>query len=271
MDFLDDAPLGVPEDERGSARSPRSSFLSRAPACGLPWSEVAVRLVTLVRTYPRIVLRPKLWRLVVAQLGGRRVRSALRGASTGASASLRAMDNACADCSFVRSTHKPLKVSFFGHFGTPNTGNESTLLAILSRLRALSPESEFRCICYQPRSCRRERRDRSGSDHDQGCQDLGSRRSLGQTGADGVRRGGRRASAVRPRVQEAQGNRHADRPGDGAGDRRVRPFCLGPIQPVQVGADGKAASLQSAVRQRRGGPDRPRRRANPRQGGLVSG
>lgn len=52
---------------------------------------------------------------------------------------------------FVRSTHKPLKVSFFGHFGSANSGNESTLLTILSRLRALSPpESEFRCICTNP-------------------------------------------------------------------------------------------------------------------------
>jgi len=47
-------------------------------------------------------------------------------------------------------TRKPLKVSFFGHFGTPNPGNEGTLLAIVSRLRALSPDSEFRCICCYP-------------------------------------------------------------------------------------------------------------------------
>jgi polysaccharide pyruvyl transferase WcaK-like protein len=44
----------------------------------------------------------------------------------------------------------PLKVSFFGHFGSVNSGNESTLLAIHSRLRALFPESEFRCICTNP-------------------------------------------------------------------------------------------------------------------------
>jgi polysaccharide pyruvyl transferase WcaK-like protein len=50
----------------------------------------------------------------------------------------------------VRSTHKPLRVSFFGHFGSSNSGNESTLLAILSRLRALYPESEFGCICTHP-------------------------------------------------------------------------------------------------------------------------
>lgn len=47
-------------------------------------------------------------------------------------------------------TDSPLKVSFFGHFGSSNSGNESTLLAILARLRALSPESEFSCICTNP-------------------------------------------------------------------------------------------------------------------------
>jgi polysaccharide pyruvyl transferase WcaK-like protein len=41
-------------------------------------------------------------------------------------------------------------VSFFGHFGSGNLGNESTLVAILSRLRAVAPDSEFRCICLQP-------------------------------------------------------------------------------------------------------------------------
>jgi polysaccharide pyruvyl transferase WcaK-like protein len=50
----------------------------------------------------------------------------------------------------AQSGHKPLKVSFFGHFGSSNSGNESTLLSILARLRALSPESEFRCICTNP-------------------------------------------------------------------------------------------------------------------------
>jgi polysaccharide pyruvyl transferase WcaK-like protein len=50
----------------------------------------------------------------------------------------------------MRSTSKRLKVSFFGHFGSTNSGNESTLLAILSRLRALYPDSEFRCICTNP-------------------------------------------------------------------------------------------------------------------------
>ena len=50
----------------------------------------------------------------------------------------------------MQSTRKPVKVSFFGHFGSPNSGNESTLLAALSRLRSLYPESEFQCICTSP-------------------------------------------------------------------------------------------------------------------------
>jgi polysaccharide pyruvyl transferase WcaK-like protein len=54
------------------------------------------------------------------------------------------------DLAMLRSTYKPLKVSFYGHFGSANSGNESTLLAILSRLRSLSPESEFLCICTNP-------------------------------------------------------------------------------------------------------------------------
>jgi polysaccharide pyruvyl transferase WcaK-like protein len=43
-----------------------------------------------------------------------------------------------------------MKISFFGHFGTRNTGNESTLLAVHSRLRELAPDSEFACICSHP-------------------------------------------------------------------------------------------------------------------------
>jgi polysaccharide pyruvyl transferase WcaK-like protein len=45
---------------------------------------------------------------------------------------------------------KPLKVGFFGHFGSSNSGNESTLLVILARLRSVSPESELWCICTNP-------------------------------------------------------------------------------------------------------------------------
>lgn len=43
-----------------------------------------------------------------------------------------------------------MRVAFFGHFGSSNSGNESTLIAILSRLRARYPESTFSCICLNP-------------------------------------------------------------------------------------------------------------------------
>ena len=42
------------------------------------------------------------------------------------------------------------KISFFGHFGTPNSGNEGTLVAILARLRVLYPDREFSCVCSYP-------------------------------------------------------------------------------------------------------------------------
>ena len=45
-----------------------------------------------------------------------------------------------------------MRIDFFGHFGSLNTGNESTLLAVLWRLRELSPDSSFRCICTNPRA-----------------------------------------------------------------------------------------------------------------------
>ena len=45
-----------------------------------------------------------------------------------------------------------VKISFFGHFGTLNTGNESTLIATLTRLRSLYPDAEFCCICTGPQS-----------------------------------------------------------------------------------------------------------------------
>jgi polysaccharide pyruvyl transferase WcaK-like protein len=49
-----------------------------------------------------------------------------------------------------RSLPSPVKVAFFGHFGSSNSGNESTLLAILTRLRLLFPTSGFSCICLNP-------------------------------------------------------------------------------------------------------------------------
>ena len=48
------------------------------------------------------------------------------------------------------SSRKPKRIGFFGHFGTLNSGNESTLLAILARLRRTYPDGQFLCICTNP-------------------------------------------------------------------------------------------------------------------------
>jgi glycosyltransferase involved in cell wall biosynthesis len=80
-DFLDNARMepGTTNQLRSLARL--QLLIDNANA-GLPFSEVASGLADVVRAHPRIVLRSALWRLVAAQLGGRRVRSALRAAST---------------------------------------------------------------------------------------------------------------------------------------------------------------------------------------------
>lgn len=45
---------------------------------------------------------------------------------------------------------KRKKICFFGHFGSPNFGNESSLLAILFHLRRLLPEAKVVCACTSP-------------------------------------------------------------------------------------------------------------------------
>jgi polysaccharide pyruvyl transferase WcaK-like protein len=52
----------------------------------------------------------------------------------------------------LESMPKKRKISFFGHFGSNNFGNEGTLEAILWNLRRLLPEAEFTCICTDPAS-----------------------------------------------------------------------------------------------------------------------
>lgn len=79
MDFLQDASLG-PEITKRLQAIAKLQFLIDSANAGLGFNEVAERLANLVRTYPRILTRPALWRLVIAQLGGRRARSALRAA-----------------------------------------------------------------------------------------------------------------------------------------------------------------------------------------------
>ena len=76
-DFLDGASL--PSRRRGWLRGLAGlQFLIENAAWGLPSRDVATRLVELIRTEPRLLGRPALWRLIAAQLGGRRVRAALR-------------------------------------------------------------------------------------------------------------------------------------------------------------------------------------------------
>ena len=49
-----------------------------------------------------------------------------------------------------KSDKKPKKICFFGHFGSPNFGNEITLQTVLYHVRRLLPESEVACICTEP-------------------------------------------------------------------------------------------------------------------------
>ena len=45
---------------------------------------------------------------------------------------------------------RPKKIFFFGHFGSPNFGNEITLQSMLDHLRRRFPDAEFACICTGP-------------------------------------------------------------------------------------------------------------------------
>jgi glycosyltransferase involved in cell wall biosynthesis len=80
MEFLGEAPLDFRRTEGLRALAKLQLLVDRA-ALGLPWMKAAANLASLVRKHPGLVLRRKLWRLVIAQLGGRQVLRALRGAS----------------------------------------------------------------------------------------------------------------------------------------------------------------------------------------------
>lgn len=80
MEFLREAPLDFQRTEGLRALARLQLLVDRA-ALGLPWMETAADLAGLVRRHPGLVLRRKLWRLVIAQLGGRRARRALHEAS----------------------------------------------------------------------------------------------------------------------------------------------------------------------------------------------
>jgi polysaccharide pyruvyl transferase WcaK-like protein len=54
----------------------------------------------------------------------------------------------------VRRPRLKKGISFFGHFGSPNFGNEITLHTILHHLRRRSPEATVTCICTGPEALR---------------------------------------------------------------------------------------------------------------------
>ena len=49
-----------------------------------------------------------------------------------------------------KSYKKPNRICFFGHFGSPNFGNEITLQTVLYHVRRFLPEAEVACICTGP-------------------------------------------------------------------------------------------------------------------------
>jgi polysaccharide pyruvyl transferase WcaK-like protein len=49
---------------------------------------------------------------------------------------------------------RPLRVAFWGNFGTGNWGNECTLQAIVHNTRRLLPDAELSCFCYRPEDTR---------------------------------------------------------------------------------------------------------------------
>jgi hypothetical protein len=77
-DFLDSAPMDPRRITRLRALATLHDLVERA-YWGLPGRAVAAGQLRIARAYPRVVLEPAFWRLVVAQLGGRRLRAALRG------------------------------------------------------------------------------------------------------------------------------------------------------------------------------------------------
>jgi len=70
-------------------------------------------------------------------------RVARRNSQTG-TAPLKAENN------MEKAYKKPKRIYFFGHFGSPNFGNEITLQTVLYHVRRLLPEAEVACICTGP-------------------------------------------------------------------------------------------------------------------------
>ena len=55
-----------------------------------------------------------------------------------------------AEHNMKKADKKPKTIFFFGHFGSPNFGNEITLQTALYHVRCLLPEAEVACICTGP-------------------------------------------------------------------------------------------------------------------------
>lgn len=53
-----------------------------------------------------------------------------------------------------RRSSRSLRIALFGHFGMGNFGNESTLQAILQRIRGEYPNADISCICTGPEEVR---------------------------------------------------------------------------------------------------------------------
>ncbi|HEX5194070.1 MAG TPA: glycosyltransferase family 2 protein [Solirubrobacteraceae bacterium] len=84
MSFLRDAPIAGRRARSLRARA-RLQLLVEEANEGLAPREVATRLADVVGGCPPILSRPALWRLIVAELGGRRARSMLRATMAGRS------------------------------------------------------------------------------------------------------------------------------------------------------------------------------------------
>jgi polysaccharide pyruvyl transferase WcaK-like protein len=56
------------------------------------------------------------------------------------------------DYDVKKGNKKQKRICFFGHFGSTNFGNESTLLAIFFNLRHLFPEAKVLCACTGPQT-----------------------------------------------------------------------------------------------------------------------
>ena len=50
----------------------------------------------------------------------------------------------------VAAVHPAPRVALFGNFGTGNTGNESSLTAMIGALERIRPDARLTCICYLP-------------------------------------------------------------------------------------------------------------------------